>query len=285
MIVTDRDIVMADYAVRSYAKITNVPFKLVIYSNWVLSDLRRRYFAEWRALPFVEIRENPEHTDEGKPQDRRNYGPFEMCWPIWDRELKKLTDTPYHATVDPDCEILDPSFIDVMLRRLEENPRLVAMSTDYNPRIPRYYDSWSNEVIMLNERWHTHFCIYKKAALDCPVSHRYHEDVGPGPVARDAWDDTGYFQRALRAMGYELEVLDKRYQRCFIHYGAFVMNRHIDEHNIERYRKIRLVRKLGLFGLGDPVTRLAARVVERIVFFRLDRKTYVPGWAQRSADA
>jgi hypothetical protein len=281
MIVTDRDMVIADYAVRSYAKITSIPFTLVIYNNWVLSELRERHFTEWRKLPYVEIWETSDQTDDRKPQDRSLWGPFELGSPIWDRELKKLTASPYHATVDADCEILDPVFIDVMLRRLNENPRLVAMSTDYNAVIPSYYDSYSDEVITLNERWHTHFCIYKRAALDCPVSHEYHAELQPGSATRSVWDDAGYLQRALRMqMGYEIAVLDRRFQRCFIHYGAFGHNRHIDEHTVARYRRIRIVRKRGLFGLGDPFTRLAAKLVERVMFPLVDRGTFVPGWAK-----
>ena len=104
MIVTDPDVVIADYAVRSYVKIKGIKFALRIYSNWVSSSLKRRYFPRWRKLPFVEIIEPDGQTDENKPTDRSLEGPFERCDTIWDRELKKI-DAPYHATVDADFEI------------------------------------------------------------------------------------------------------------------------------------------------------------------------------------
>jgi hypothetical protein len=74
MIVTDPDIVIADYAVRSYAKIKGAKFTLCVYSNWVSSSLKRRYFARWRKLSFVEIVEPEWHSDETKPTDRRLEG-------------------------------------------------------------------------------------------------------------------------------------------------------------------------------------------------------------------
>ncbi|MEO8336682.1 MAG: hypothetical protein ABI664_16995 [bacterium] len=274
MPVTDRDMVIADYSVRSYAKITGLPFKLVIYSNWVLSSLRAKYFPRWRALPFVEIWENPEHTDDRKPNDRKLMGPFELGYPIWDRELKKLTATPFHATVDADCEILDDRFVHAMMRRFEENPRLIAMSTDYNPRIAPYYDSYSDRTFTLNERWHTHFCIYRREALECPVSHAFHDEPP------DMWDDAGYLQRALKLAGNDLEVLDRRYRRSYVHYGAFGQNRHIDESNVALYRRLMIIRRTGLFSLGDPVSRIIARAIGSVLFRKVDRSTFLPGWSQ-----
>src|SRR6266545_650026 len=176
MIVTDPDLVIADYAVRSYAKIEDLIFTLRIYSNWVSSSLKKLYFPRWRKFPFVEIIEHEWQTDQNKPTDRSLEGPFERCDTIWDRELGKI-DTPYYATVDADFEILDAWFVPVMLARLDNHPNLVAMSTDYTPTVNEYYDSYSNEVICLNERWHSWFCIYKREALQCEVSHAVHVEA------------------------------------------------------------------------------------------------------------
>jgi hypothetical protein len=280
MLVTDRDMVIADYSVRSYAKITDIPFKLVIYSNWVLSSLRERYFTEWRKLPYVEIWENPEHTDDRKPQERYLYGPFELCYTIWDRELKKLTETPYHATVDADFEILDPDFIYEMMKRLEANPKLVAMSAEYNPKMPEYFDSFSAEIISLNERWQTQFCIYKREALACPESHIYHVELQDGPVPRSVWDDAGYFQRALKLMGYQLEVVDPKYAKSFIHYAAFVMNRDIDERNVAWYRRVQLALHRAAQVVPAFIMNRAGWRINRLLFPRLNRDTFAPGWGE-----
>ncbi len=280
MIVTDRDILIADHAVRSYAKISGVPFRLVVYSNWVLSSLKQQYFPAWRELPYVEIRDNPEHHDDRKPSDAFLYGPFELCYTVWDRELKTLTDTPYHATVDADFEILSDRFIHAMLERFAANPKLGAIATDYNGYDPAYYDGFSDEVIQLNERWQTHFVMYRREALGCPTSHAYHVELVDAPVPRSVWDDGGWFQRSLRVdMGYELEVLPARYRRDYMHYEAMAHNRHIHAGNIALYRRVKLLMTRGLFRLGDPLTKRVGGWLHRLLFSDVDRNRFVPGWA------
>ena len=281
MIVTDRDMVIADHAVRSYARLRGIPFELIIYSNWVLSSLRTRYFPRWRAFDFVRIIENEWQTDERKPTDRRLWGPFDLAWTIWDRELKAIP-TPYVATVDADFEILDARFIPVMLDRLDRNPRLAAMSTEYDPLKPEVRDTYSGQVIRLNERWHTWFCIYRREALQIPVSHEYYEEpiAGGGPAALNVWDDAGRLQQALKeTYGWELAALAAAYDTCFIHYGAFSHNRHLDERNIRLYRTLKILRKRGLYGRRDLLSRGIAKVLDDAIFGRVDRSTYVSGWA------
>ena len=55
MIVTPRDVVIADYAVRSYAKIRDLDFTLLVYSNYLLPEQKAYYFPRWEGLPFVQI--------------------------------------------------------------------------------------------------------------------------------------------------------------------------------------------------------------------------------------
>jgi hypothetical protein len=136
-----------------------------------------------------------------------------------------------------------------MLARLDNDPDLIAMSTDYAPTVADHYDSYSNEAMWLDERWHTWFCVYRGEALQCQVSHAYHEEVGRGPVRRTAWDTWGYFKRALKDdYGLDLAVRDPKYQPCFIHYGAFSKNRNINEWNVGLYRRLQILRRRGLFG-------------------------------------
>lgn len=232
MIVTDPDIIIADYAVRSYANIKNISFKLRVYSNWIDPKLKQKYFPSWRKFRYVEIVDNEWQTADNRPTDPKLEGPFEKCHTVWDRELKQIT-TPYHATVDADFEVLDARFIPVMLERLDKNPKLVAMSTDYSPTNLKCYDSYSNEMIRLNERWHTWFCIYKREALQCNISHAYHEELMPGLVRRNAWDSSGFFQKNLKERyGYQLDGLDSHYQPFFIHYSAFSKNSGVTNKNI-----------------------------------------------------
>src|SRR5919109_419404 len=281
MIVTDPDLVIADYSVKSYAKIKDLRFKLRIYFNWVSSSFKKRYFPRWRRFPFVEIVEPEWQTDQNKPTDRRLEGPFEKCDTIWDRELGKI-DTPYYATVDADFEILDGRFVPFMLAQLDSGPNLVAMATDYTPTVQEHYDSYSNEVICLNERWHTWFCIYKRDALQCEVSHAVHVEALSGPVRYKSWDTSGYFQKALKEnYGFELAVLDPKYQSCFIHYGAFSKNRNINEWNVGLYRRLQILRRRGLFGHDNGLIgkvahwmKKSGNLLDRVCFGYIDRSKY-----------
>jgi len=288
MVVTGPDLVIADYAVKSFAQIRTNDFKLRIYSNWVSSALKEKYFPEWEQLHYVDLVKNEWQTDDKKPMDPWLDGPFERHHDVLDRELKKIK-TPYFATVDSDFEILDARFISVMLEQLDANPRLVAMSTDYSPKIAQHYDSYSQEVICLNERWHPWFCIYKREALQCNVSHAYYEEIIPGPVPRNAWDTMGYFQRALKqTRGWQLAALDPKYQPCFIHYAAFAKNRDINENNVAPYRRLMILQRRGFFGCANWIarkidqffTKPLANCLYWIRFRRVDRSDYLPGWGK-----
>jgi hypothetical protein len=285
MLVTDMDIVIADYAVKSYAKIKGIPFKLRVYSNWISSALKQEYFPKWRRFQFVDLVENEWQTEENRPSTGDLDGPCEKYNSIWDRELKKI-DTPYHATVDADFEILDGRFIPVMLAELDFNPNLVAMSTDYSPLKPAFFDSYSGETICENERWNTWFCIYKREALQCSVSHSFHQEIVPGPVSRSTWDSAGYFQKALKDVhGFQLTALDQQYQPCFIHYGAFSKNRYLSKKNIWLYRRLQIMQKRGLFGnvrflrgMNSGAARLAQSLEWFVFGNKTDRSTYLPGF-------
>src|SRR6266849_10423336 len=193
MIVTPRDVVIADYAVRSYAKIRDLDFTLLVYSNYLLPEQKAHYFPRWEALPFVSIARNPHHDDDlrgitTRIQSDALEGPFEYCDPLWDRELRKI-HTPFVATVDADFEILGTRFLRHMLRKLRAEPDLVGMSTDYSAT-DVVHEPYSGNTIILNERNHTWFCIYKHLAFErSDVSHAFHREMLVGaPVARICWD-------------------------------------------------------------------------------------------------
>src|SRR5215208_1863346 len=136
MIVTPRDVVIADYAVRSYARIRDVDLSLLVYSNYLLPEQKAYYFPRWEALPYVQIARNPHHDEDirgiqGRIQSDALEGPFEYCDPIWDRELRRIA-TPFVATVDADFEILRPAFLKHAMHRLRTEPDLVGFSSDYS---------------------------------------------------------------------------------------------------------------------------------------------------------
>jgi 2-polyprenyl-3-methyl-5-hydroxy-6-metoxy-1,4-benzoquinol methylase len=245
MIVTNHDILIADYTIRSYSLITDFKFKLIVYSNWVSAAYKEKFFEKWRQFDYVEIIDYPWLNDNDRPQDDPFYGiegPYEKCESIWDRELKRI-HTQFYATVDADFEILDPIFISVILKQMEDNPNIAAVSTDKTITGPYEKDN-----LMLNERLDTWFCIYRRATLKCSVSHFfYSEELPPGsPYVSNAWDSSGIYQKALKDIyNYDLAVLDRSYHSCFIHYGAFSKHKGISETNIEQYRILNILSKIG----------------------------------------
>jgi hypothetical protein len=175
-----------------------------------------------------------------------------------------------------------------MLAELDADPNLVAMSTDYSPDIPNWQNPYDGRVFSLKERWHTWFCIYKREALKCQVSHWQHKESDPNTGELNVWDSTGFFQKALREdYGYELKAIDRKYQPCFLHYGAFSKNKDINESNIQLFRRLHILGKKGLFGqrdllIGsfDKAVRLLARQGIRLRFGQAKKNMLknVPGW-------
>ena len=283
MIITPPDILIADSAIRSYGKIKKVPFRLHVYSNWITPSLKARYFSGWRELPYVYLEENNWQDSSCRPRGLALEGPYERGAAIWDRELRKL-DTQFFATVDADFEILDAEFIKVMLNMLDANPNLVAVATDRNPTRPSYYDSYTGRTICLQERLGSWFCIYRREALRCDVSHFRAEERDDDELPPRVWDDGGRFQKALREVyGYDLAVLDSKYMHCFIHYGAFSKNKDLDEANVALYRRLRILARRGILrkqnSLVNTLLRVSVYVVGlKFLYGYVDRSKY---WHRR----
>jgi hypothetical protein len=246
MIVTPRDAVIADYAVRSYARVRNLDFTLHVYSNYLLPEQKAYFFPRWERLPFVQIARNS-HQDAdiaaigSRIDAERLEGPFEYCDPIWDRELGKFT-TPFVATVDADFEIIRQTFVHVLMRRLRGEPDLVAMSTDYSPS-GVVFEPYTGNTIILNERNHTWFCIYRHQAFEVSqVSHAFHREMLVGaPIERNCWDSCAYFQKSLRDSGLRLDHLHGKHRRDFIHYGAFSKNTTVTRESVATFRRLAIL--------------------------------------------
>jgi hypothetical protein len=241
MIVTPRDVVIADYAVRSYARIRDVDFTLLVYSNYLLPEQKAYYFPRWEALPYVQIARNPHHDNDirsiqARIQSDSLEGPFEYCDPIWDRELRKI-HTPFVATVDADFEILNSRFLTLMMRRLRAEEDLVGFSTDYSAT-DVVHEPYSGNTIILNERNHTWFCIYKQMAFErSQVSQAFHREMLVGaPVERNCWDSCAYFQKSLRDQGLRFDYLHGQFRHEFIHYGAFSKNTTVTRQTVAIFR-------------------------------------------------
>jgi hypothetical protein len=271
MIITPRDVVIADYAIRSYAKLGNraVDFTLLAYSNYLLPEQKAYYFPRWAALPFVEIARNPHHDADitgigGRINTERLEGPFEYCDPIWERELRKL-DTPLIATVDADFEILRPGFVEFMLRRLNHEPDLVGMSTDYSPT-EIVHEPYSGNTIILNERNHTWFCVYKRTAFErSNVNKAFHREMlVDAPVERNCWDSCAYFQKSLRDQGLRFDYLHGKLRHDFIHYGAFSKNTTVTRESVAVFRQFALLEHILPWRAARLIRRARTMVLPRL---------------------
>ena len=270
MIVTPRDVVIADYAIRSYAKLVGrLDFSLLVYSNYLLPEQKEYYFPRWEALPFVDIARNPHHDSDisaigTRVNAERLEGPFEYCDPIWDRELHTI-QTPFVATVDADFEILRSRFAHHIMERLRNETDLVAMSTDYSPT-GVVYEPYTGNTIVLNERNHTWFCIYKRQAFDISqVSQAFHREMLVGaPVERNCWDSCAYFQKSLRDEGLRLDALNGKFRRDFIHYGAFSKNTTVTRQSVATFRRLAIVENLLPRRLSGGFRRARTFVLPRL---------------------
>ena len=269
MPVTDKDVLVANYAVKSYKKIYGLKSKwgganfiLYIYANCLSQKAKDKYFPIWNSYSYVEIYDNTEkvkglYLEYGqRPQSPEGVQGFrggnrETGGEIWSSELRKIR-TDYYATVDADFEILHVDFYLKMMEELSQNENLVVYATDYSPTAI-VFDSYSNDTIAQSERWHTWFCIYKRKAQKCETSHFYYEFIMPNKM-RFVYDDAAYYQYHLKEKhGYDLRALTafSHYHRGYIHYGAFAKNRSIDENNVALYRYLSIKAVTG-FTYSEP---------------------------------
>lgn len=269
MIVTPRDAVIADYAVRSYVKLKGYDFKLLVYSNYLLPEQKAYFFPRWERFPFVEIARNLHHDADLRGINERVLadsleGPFEYCDPLWDRELPRI-QTRFVGTVDADFEILRPRFFDHMMQRLKAEPDLVAFSTDWSPT-EVVFEPYTGNTIVLNERNHTWFCVYKRMAFErSQVSQAFHREMLVGaPVERNCWDSAAYFQKSLRDQGLTFDYLHGKFRNEFIHYGAFSKNTTVTRDSVRWFRAFALLEHRLHWRAAKLIRRTRTAVLPRL---------------------
>jgi hypothetical protein len=274
MLVTNRDCVLAHYAILSYRKLWKryTSFILEVYANCLSAENKARYFPRWRELPYVSIRDNeasgkiPRRKGASFTSPEGNVLRYddncEHYDEVWTRE-HQFAKTPFWATVDADFEVLSPDFILDMMERLRNDRSMGGISTDYGSP-GKSFDTYSNEVIMVNERWHTWCCIYRRETGKYlrEVSSFYVERKLPDGL-RHTFDSYANVQQLMIKNGYRMASLPERFQRQFIHYGAFSKNKSITERNVVAYRRLAIASKR-----GNAVTRRIASRVFATLFSR-----------------
>lgn len=280
MIVTNRDIYIADASISRfkllYSKFySEIPFSLIIYANGLTDNNFNEFCGKWAKLPYVQIKRYITESKYVPGANIENFnstatklieGPYKPGAVIWDEELPKIT-TPYFCTIDADFEFIKPDFIIVMIDTLESDRSVAGCATDYTSTQP-YFDTYINSTIIFHERWNTWCCMYRKEINECKQSHFARKVTYSD--GEHSYDDTGYFQQCVQEeLGLKFKVLDKRWQKDFIHYGAFSKNRDVKGHfHTLVYRILAQLRKKGINGSGnllwkypDLVTKKSAAVV------------------------
>lgn len=263
MPIIDRGIEIADYSIKSYAKLKNISFKLLIYSNGCSETTKNTYFDRWRRNQFVEIHANEWQTDQVKPEGLV----CEKHGAVLDRELKKI-QSPYIATVDYDFEILNPNYIYEMIDTLESRENLVALSVSHSPRrrVKFYHPRLAKTIEHYrNERWEPWFCIYKRKALECEISHLYYEEIKSPDELPEAWDTSARFQAALiRHHGYDISAIDQKFRHQYIHYQGMGWMRGDRIRNLFLWRLLRIISEHGINGRGYKVMQAAQYLLKKL---------------------
>jgi hypothetical protein len=86
------------------------------------------------------------------------------------------------------------------------------------------FETYAQQDAKIAERWHTWFCIYRRAALDrCHDFSYFEERDGTLPIK---YDHSARLQKILtERYGYVGASLGKTCSDQFLHYGAFAQNR------------------------------------------------------------
>ena len=282
MAVTPRDVVIADYAIRSYGKITGLDFELVVYANGLTEAQRRFYFPRWKRLPRVRVDLseplNSIRHDDKTISSLNLRGPYQLHDLILDTELRKI-QADYIVAVDADFEILNQRFVHHIFDALDSDRTLIGYSTDSSPGM-KWFSSYSNETIFLRGRYHTWFCAYRREAFtlsDCRLTSHGEEasaEMKAQGITKSVWDTSAHFQESLQALGYRFRSLPENLRGDYMHYGAFSKNMSITRSRVMLYRAMKLREKhflgrrlhtklgrrfLALVGIDDAVDKERGR--------------------------
>lgn len=303
MIVTNRDIFVADACIQSFRSLyrkyhKDLPFELLIYANGITTSLKEKFLSKWAYYPFVKCKAY-DFDDQFKPgqlisckdgtASKLIEGPYKPGAVIWDDELP-LIETPYFCTIDADFEIFKPNFLFHMYMELKSNSALGGISSDFTPTQP-YFDSYSNSQIIFHERWNTWCCMYRKEVNTCKASHFgrkvQHSD------GEHSYDDAAYFQECVqKELGLKFTSLDDKWQKDFIHYGAFSKNRDLKGYIPTLiYRILARMKKNGINGrfqgpylLPNILFKKAAAVIFSFLFGKSVKKRLVWDFSTNTLD-
>jgi hypothetical protein len=257
MLVTSDDWEIAIYSIRSFIKVLdrNPKSFLLIYCNGLSPERENRLRLESGAHPRMLIKSNAERLkrieheivpgkyyldDSGRRHLRE--GRYEAHDEVLTRELVKI-ESDLVGIVDADFEVLDASFVSMMVDEFSKDPSLAFYSTDYDDTHYSFetcFQKWA----FIEARFHTWFCLFRRSALDCYCDFAITEKVQDGQL--HMYDTGAELQRVLTEKhGYRGKSLDRRLQRQYVHYSQFSKNRSLKGRSLRVYRCIRISRRNG----------------------------------------
>lgn len=267
MLVTPRDVLIAEYAIRSFCKVetvlTDYDWKLRVYMNCLGEEQKIGLQQFTKDYKYVELIDNAAYVNPAEiiPGQKvlfdgistRPYeGKYEIGCVVWEREFRRF-ESDYWCIVDADFEILQPDFIRYAIDQLESDDELYLYATDYCEK-RKFFNTYSYEYVLSMPRYATWLCIYKKECQQCVTPLYYHEEMHDGE--KWVWDDTGKFQEDLKAQTScrygsinTIEPLGKRlnYTYQYIHYGMFSKNASLQtRRDIKRFRRVKLLSYIGI---------------------------------------
>lgn len=288
MLVTPRDAIIAEYAIRSFLKLRkvlqNYDWKLQVYMNCLEDAQKERMHQLESSFDYLELVDNSEYIKKEDiiPRQKvlfegistRPYeGKYEIGCVVWEREFRKM-NTDYWCIVDADFEILKPEFVKYAFEQLERHSDLYIYSTDGSNEETKVYNTYTGEDVLSKPRCDTWFCIFKRECLRCITPLYYHEVIHNGE--KWVWDDTGKFQEDLQRSGdckcdyidiMKPEELRNKYVYQYIHYGAFSKNVSIKTmRDVRSYRRRILAARNGILYLDrNSIINKFIRYVYRII--------------------
>ena len=278
MIVSGREEpIIADYAIKSFSKLTKLNFKLIVYSNYIDEISKNKYFQNWKSIEYVELIENNhQEIKEFSFNDSVEFqqGKFDLPGKIWDEQLPKIK-TDVLGIVDADFEILSPDIVYKSIEIIKSDQNILGISHGFSPShltnsklLP---EDIASKYVFMQSHWSNYFIIYNKNNIDFNFSFAHRWEKKPNDIVF-FWDTHSFIQNSLIPMGYKMLCIEEKYYFDGIHYWGFSRNTKINEKNVKIYRLLRIFAYRGIKGI--KYSNLFFKVLEKIFLGAFLRDRY-----------
>jgi hypothetical protein len=264
MIITPRDFCIARYSLSALRKAVSKlqKVKVIVYLNGVFE------------LEETELIDSINHKTDGaflvksnrdrlsnKERNITNDEKYMTEWSstIWSRELV-LIDSQLIGIIDADFEVFDPSFIEDIRNGFVMDEKLGIFSTEHSETVETF-DTYSQQQIFLMERYHTWFCVYRKAALEDCHDFEFHAAPDYKKGLPIFYDHSAFLQKELRERGWHARHLEKTDSWKYLHYGAFAKNLDLSGAWLPLYRLGKICKYNGFYPIHH--NRLLARIFKK----------------------